>query len=121
MPIVWPVELPTAPLEQGYSEGIPNNTLRSSVDAGPAKVRRKGGLVPFPITVTMLCTAEQIATLETFISGTLQEGALRFEWTHPRTGATVETRFLPSGERLVSIEPSGPFRWLASFSLEVLP
>ena len=121
MPITWPSELPTTPLLQGYSEAIPNNTLRSSVDSGPAKVRRKGGLMPFPITASMNLTSEQVDALEEFISDTLMEGTLRFEWAHPRTKATIESRFMPNGEKLVEITPVGAGRWFVSFSLEVLP
>lgn len=121
MPIIWPVSLPVQPLEKGYNEGIPDNTLRSGNDAGPAKVRRKAGLIPFPMAVVMLCTAAQVGTLQTFVNTTLSGGALRFEWTHPRTGATVEARFLPNGNKLVDLVPSGPFRWTATFTLEILP
>jgi len=121
MPILWPTTLPVAPLVQGYSEGLPNNQLRSSMSAGPPKVRRKAGLVPWPMAVSFLCTSAQAETLMEFAHDTLMDGVLRFEWTHPRTGATVEVRMAPSSEKLVDLVPNGGDYWQASFMLEVLP
>ena len=121
MPIVWPVELPIYVLVRGYSEAIADNTHRSGVDAGPAKVRPKGGLIPFPMTVSMECSSEQGGILENFIQSTLIKGTLRFEWTHPRSLEIVEVRFLPSSGKMASIVPVGPVSWEVSFSLEVLP
>ena len=119
MPIVWPVSLPVAPLVQGYGEALPNNTIRTGMDVGPAKVRRRAAAVPFTMSASFICTDAQVETLWAFVRDTLLGGSLRFEWTHPRTGQTIECRFTGDKE-LLKVDPSG-LRWLVSFNLEVLP
>lgn len=121
MAIVWPVTLPLRPLVEGFSDAAPNNVLRTNMDVGPAKTRRRSAAAPYPMTVQFSCTADQANTLYDFANTTLKGGALRFEWTHPRTGATIECRVVPSDRELVKFAPSGANRWIASFSLEVLP
>lgn len=121
MAIVWPVTLPLRPLVEGYSDAAPNNVLRTSVDIGPAKTRRRSAAAPYPITANFVLTASQAADLDTFANTTLMGGALRFEWQHPRTGATIECRIVPSDKDLVKFTPEGPLRWRASMTLEVLP
>lgn len=119
MAILWPFTLPVAPLVQGYGEALPNNTIRTGMDTGPAKVRRRAGAVPFTMSVAFNCNDEQVEALWTFVKDTLLGGSRRFKWTHPRTGAAIECRF--TGDKdLLKVEPSGT-RWIVSFNLEVLP
>lgn len=73
------------------------------------------------MTVRFNCTAIQAQTLYDFASSTLNGGALRFEWQHPRTGATIECRIVPNDKELIKFTPDGPVCWVASFNLEVLP
>lgn len=121
MAIIWPATLPIRPLVDGYSDAAPNNVLRTSMDIGPAKTRRRSAAAPFPITASFNLTAAQAEALYIFANDTLKGGALRFEWQHPRTGATIECRIVPSDKELVKFTPNGPLRWTASMTLEVLP
>ncbi|QLH37711.1 MAG: hypothetical protein HWD60_00095 [Defluviicoccus sp.] len=41
MSAVWPSSLPQKPLVDGFSETAPNLVVRSPMDVGPAKVRRR--------------------------------------------------------------------------------
>lgn len=116
MAILWPATLPTKPLQEGYSEQMPDMRLKSSMDKGPGKLRRKSAALPWPMDVRMLLSGEQVEYLTTFVDDTLQGGTLRFSFTHPRTGAEVEVRF----NEMPKITPSG-MKWLADFKLEVLP
>ena len=119
MAILWPPALPVTPLVQGYGEALPNNTIRTGMDVGPAKVRRRAAAMPFTMSVAFNCNDAQVDTLWTFVRDTLLGGSRRFEWTHPRTGQTIECRF--TGDKdLLKVEPSGT-RWVVSFNLEVLP
>ena len=89
----WPASLPQNILSQGYSEAFADNRIRTSMDIGPAKVRRRGTVAVIPIRGNIIVTAAQLETLETFYNDTLYNGALRFAWKNPRTEEAVEMRF----------------------------
>lgn len=114
----WPSSLPQAPLVQGYSETFADNLLRTPMDKGPVKVRRRTtrGVKTFAITFRL--TAAQAATFTTFFEDTLSDGALSFTFTQPRTGTTLTVRFVsvPS----LRAERRGQF-YILDATLEVLP
>jgi hypothetical protein len=63
-------------------------------------------------------TASEVATLDTFFVTTTRGGTLEFNWTHPRTGAAVEARFVPgTAPSYGAIEQDGE----VSVQLEILP
>lgn len=113
----WPSSLPDKALAAGYSESAPETVIRTPMDAGPAKVRRRctGGVRR--ITVRQILTAAQVATLDIFFVEDLAGGSLAFDWVHPRTQAEVEMRFLSAPKYG---EPKGNY-WPVSFELEILP
>lgn len=117
MPIEWPSDLPDAVLEDGYAESMADNMIRSPMDVGPPKVRRRGTSAPRAIALRQLLTTAQVANLETFYYSTTSGGSLAFTWEHPRTGSSSSMRF--TGPPAIS--PAGPGRWIASYGLEVLP
>ncbi len=117
----WPDSLPQAPLADGYQEQAPDLTLRTSMDTGPAKVRRRGAARPWGMQVSLYLTTEQAETLRAFVYDTLSGGALRFMWVHPRTKGAIECRLRGTGESLYTLTPLGVSHWVASLSLEVLP
>lgn len=116
MPIVWPAELPQLP-SYGWIDAKFDNTVRTETDSGPAKVRRRYTKANRKLTLPILLTAAEVATLETFHTATLVDGSLRFEMEHPRTGLTYEFRFLEPYE--VTEIAEGLFQ--TSLALEYLP
>ena len=90
----WPVTLP-AP-RAGYQESGGALVLSTPTDKGPAK-RRFRGKRPSQLSLTFQLTSAQIDTLQTFVESTIG-GALPFNFTHPRTGAAVECRLLPTDD-----------------------
>lgn len=88
----WPT-LPQ-PRREGYVEEAPDNVVRSTVDTGAAKVRRRSTAAPRKLSLTYLLTQTEIATLDYFYVTTSQSGSLSFNFTHPRTNAIVVARFL---------------------------
>lgn len=113
---VWDPALPQC-LEYGYSEDLPETTIRTQMEYGPDKVRRRTTVGVGRIRGSVLLTREQAATLATFYDTSIAGGALPFEWVHPRTGATTRFRLVePPGIAQIS-----PRRWRASLSLEILP
>lgn len=118
---IWPPSLPVNPLAEGYSEQMPDNTIRTSMDSGAAKVRRRGAARPWVMACPLLLTGAQRATLIDFITDSLRGGALRFSWAHPVTGAAIECRIKPSGESMCAFTPAGAAHWTTTLTLEVLP
>jgi hypothetical protein len=113
----WPSDLPDQPLKRGYEEGPPNVALRTQMDAGPDKIRRRTTAGPRQIAVQFRLSPSQLETLDTFYTDTLEGGTLRFDWTHPRTGTSVEFRFVepPSYQALRAD------RYRVQAQLEIMP
>lgn len=119
----WPASLPDKPLQDAFEELRPKNIIRTSMDKGPAKVRRLQSKAPTVLPgMNFILTSAQVNTLDTFVSDTLGEGVYRFEWKNPRTDATVELRFVPVGDdALYSITTIGGVYWQVSCAMEILP
>lgn len=116
---VWPLTLPQDPLRQGYEERAAQVGVRTAMDAGPPKVRRRFTAGVKTLRVTMSMTRAEVAIFETFYETVLEGGTLRFEWTHPRTLQTVEFRFNDDPPpSWVSLSEND---WRVTFGLEVLP
>jgi hypothetical protein len=116
---IWPLTLPQKP-KTNYSESSGVLLLRTPMDAGPAKIRRRGTR-PDTMQVSYDLSTTQVATLETFLKDTLQ-GTARFGFVHPRTNQTVEVRVVPQGDgALYSTSYIMPELWSVSLQLEVLP
>jgi hypothetical protein len=114
----WPLSLPQRPLAQGYNEQAPNTVIRTQMEAGPPKVRRRFTAGIRILGLQLQLTAEQVETLDGFHDATLQGGALAFDWVHPRTGLAMTCRFAEPP----SYVPIARGRlWTATIKLEILP
>lgn len=115
----WPVDLPDRLLVDGYTESPPDTTIRTAMDAGVAKVRRRYTAGARPIAGVLMLTRDQVDVLDTFYVTTLQGGAQRFQWRHPRKSVyeAVDIRFV----RPPTYEAVEPNVWRASLALEVMP
>ena len=115
----WPLSLPQSP-QKGFTETGGALILRTPMDAGPAKQRRRGAR-PQGLQVSFVMTTAQTIILEDFVKTTL-EGVKRFSFTHPRLNTAVETRIVPQGEgQLYSFTYLAPEYWTVSLQLEILP
>jgi hypothetical protein len=113
----WPFSLPQKPLLEGYEEREPNTLIRTEMDAGPVKTRRRFTAGVRLIRVAFHLTESQKTTLSTFYRSTLQDGALRYDWTPPGFASVVECRITePPVYRALR-----PDLWRAEFPVEVLP
>lgn len=88
----WPASLPNHLLNT-FKESPPENTIRTSMDVGVDKVRRRTTASPRPISFQMILTGAQTAALDTFYITTTLSGSISFDYTHPRTGVTETVRF----------------------------
>jgi len=113
----WNVNLPQELFVAGYGQSPPAVTIKSEMDAGPAKVRRRFTAGVSPVSGTMIMTAAQLATFDTFYNDTLLGGSLRFSWTTPPAHTVAcEMRFkeVPNWTKVED-------EYEVSLSLEVLP
>jgi len=120
MAVQWPTGLDVKPLASAYDEQPPRLIIRTPMDSGPAKVRRKLSNNVRIVQIEMLLSQDELEDFDEFFTLTILGGALSFEWTHPRTGEAIDSRILCD-------DSNGPkYRWedgsyLVSFALEVLP
>ena len=94
----WPDTLPASPLLDGFRETVQNTALRTEMEQGPAKLRRRTTAGVRTMSVAFVLSAAQVAILDTFYLTTLQGGTLSFDFTHPRTAAAVTCRFVKPPE-----------------------
>jgi hypothetical protein len=123
MPETWPATLPTKFNETDYTESVANNLLRSQMDYGPAKVRRRTSSNPKPVSGSMQMTNEQLEDLITFVETTTLGGALAFTFPAQRGEGTWLARF--GNEGLPTWKPNGymdnEVAWTVNMKLEILP
>lgn len=112
----WPTGLPKA-LLAGYNDSLPDNTIRSEMDVGAAKLRRRSTSAVANLSFTILLTGSQLDDLEEFYLATTRGGTLSFTMTHPRKGGTITARFKSPPQS----SPLGNGRYNATVALEVLP
>jgi hypothetical protein len=114
----WHVDLPQTLLVDGYGQSLADTTIKSPMDAGPAKVRRRFTAGVEPVSGTMIMDATELAALDTFYNTTLLGGSLRFSWTKPPAHTvSCEMRFTEP-PTWTAVEPG---TYEVSMSFEVLP
>lgn len=108
---VWPSELVIT--RDGFSETPPNRVIRSDMDVGPDKVRRRSTAAVRELKLKLFLTDSLMDIFDDFY---LDNDSTVFEFTHPRTSATVNARFNET--------PTYSLRetyWDVNVSLEILP
>lgn len=113
----WPGSLPQSPQIAGFTEQTPDVTLRTAMDAGPDKLRRRFTAAVSPMRYPLVLTKAQIATLDTFYTSELQGGTLPYTHTHPRTGAAINIRFVAPP----SYQAFTDDLWTSTLDLEIMP
>ena len=117
MPVAWPGSgFPTLPTVSGASETPPDTGLRTPMDAGPAKVRRRFTSGPRVYSMRFVTTAALVGTFETFYTTDCSGGTAEFTCLHPRTGASSTCRFLS----VPMYTPLGGTAWEIAFQMEIL-
>ena len=113
----WPVGVPTDVLINGYNESPPDNVLRSPMDVGPDKIRQRSTSAPRPMTWVIVMTTSELATFDSWFTGTLSYGALTFNFTLPRTSVSDEVRFTSQPD----YQKMGGDYWSVVMPIEVMP
>ena len=115
----WPITLPKSP-QKGYKESLGANIVRTPMDAGIAKQRRRSAS-PDILSVQYLMTTAQVAIFDDFVANSLR-GIRRFGYIHPRKLTTVEARIIPQGGgNLYNTSYLAPGYYTIDFQLEILP
>ena len=91
--IIWPSCLPQYLNMDSYGEAAGDMQLRSGMDAGPDKVRRRFTAAVRPLQGEIIVTQEQFAFFKTWYNDTLLGGTLRFGWIEPWSD-TIPTNLL---------------------------
>lgn len=87
----WPSTLP--PIRLPVQSSRQDGTIRTSMETGPQKVRRRFTATSRYYSFPLRMTGAQFATLETFFDDTLGGGALTFTMDDPHTGSSETFRF----------------------------
>lgn len=74
----WPLDLPQRVLANGYSEGLPDGRLRTAMETGISKSRRRFSSAPKPVAASFRVTLDQKARIERFWDEEIAGGALPF-------------------------------------------
>lgn len=118
--LFWPPDLPRRPLQNNYRETPPNLVLRTSMEYGPPKMRRRCSSNMTTFSVSYLLRAAQKRILEEFLE--LAAGA-SFWFPQPtRPESELLVRYLPESEEAAcAFTPNGPNRWSVTLKLEAWP
>lgn len=118
----WPATLPQYH-EIGLQETRQQAFVRTSMDVGPSKQRRRFTTATRFLEGTMLMTTAQKATFDTFYNTAIDEGSQEFDFTDPKDASTIQSvRFTapPTFTALIG-GSSGVEFYRATISLEILP
>jgi hypothetical protein len=115
--VTWPDTLPASPLLENFQEILPRTAIRTDMDTGPAKVRQRTTAGVGALMVSYLLNIAETIALDAFYQTTLSGGATAFDYTHPRTGATLSCRFTDPPE----YAPVNGNYFKVTLTLEVLP
>lgn len=83
-PVDWPAVLPACP--QDWQESDNPDILRSGVDVGLPKVRRRSTLLNQSVSVQWTFKAELYDAFQLFYQTTTLQGTVPFLYRHPVTG-----------------------------------
>jgi len=112
--IAWPSTLPEV-IAPGYQAQDQDGLIRTQMDAGPVKVRRRYTACVEKISCSVVLDASELAIFDNFYRGTAARGARRFLMAHPVTGVLREFRFTEPPQKT---ETDGLFN--VSLKLEAL-
>jgi len=91
---LWPSGLQDIVNEEGFGYTLGDTLVRSDMDVGPAKVRRRYTKGVENLTTTINLTTSEYTTFKNFYDTTLNGGVTPFLFDHPITGVQEEFRFV---------------------------
>jgi len=117
----WHVSLPQTAFI-GLTDEREDARLRTGMDAGPAKMRKRHTAAVRNIAVPLVLTGAQRVIYDTFYITTLQEGTLPFDWKDPVDDSVISFRFVKPAKFEAIVGGAAAVRkWQTTLSLEILP
>jgi hypothetical protein len=113
--IPWPTSLPAC--AETYTEKAEPVTVRTNVEEGPPKVRRRFTVRILRAQVGMQMTIAQRNILDSFFYVELNGGVGRFTFTHPWTQQVVDWRFVEAPD----FANNGPLGVSVTMVWEMMP
>jgi len=114
---IFPPQIEQCFLLANYTQQAEPNVIRSDVEIGPAKTRRRYTLPIINVKAGMVMTGDELKIFDTFYHGALMSGALRFLFRDPVSGTEKEFRFIdPPVYQPITIK-----HWSVEMTLEILP
>lgn len=104
---------------QGFTHSIGKTTLRSNVEVGPAKVRRRFTKSVDPYKGSIVMSYDEYDTLYNFYQTTLDGGTKKFNFEDPFSQLPAEFRFI-NEPNMTPIGTAG-IEYRVTFDLEKLP
>lgn len=111
--IIWPPSLPQVIRLEGLATKKKSNVVRTQMDAGPQKARRRYTVQTKEFTGSVVVNESQRELLEDFYDNVLGSGVLRFVMKDPQTLLPAEFRFLEDYD-----EESNDGLWIITMKLE---
>jgi len=98
---VWPPGI-TQWVDQGtFREILPNPSIRSEMDSGDPKTRRRFSAVPRQFSASIECDDAEYALFYTFYTTAVYGDALPFDWVHPIERTLMTFKFNGEISRVV--------------------
>jgi hypothetical protein len=113
--------MPTFPIDDcaiygTYSRNAPSRAVvRTQMEVGPPKVRRRSSMGLYTITAAYAVTSAQLTSFNSWFRDDAGMGAISFDWTDPRSGTVRAVRFAEDGYSIVQVSPK---RWRLDVRLE---
>lgn len=101
----WPSNLPDFVLRDGYEEGFKDLVVRTKMDTGTTKRRRRFSDGPEAHTFPIQFTNNELDIFKAFYEDDLSAGALSFTKTHPRTEIIETWAFAAPIQPTVALGP----------------
>lgn len=112
---VFPDTLPLISLD-GLEEKIQDVCVRTAMESGPAKVRRRFTAASVFISGQLVLSTSQLSVFDSFFRDSVAMGSLPFYWKHPRSLEPCLCRF--SSPPVYSCSAGV---WFVRLEIEILP
>lgn len=107
----WPATVPV--LRENYKETPPDRAIRSKMDVGPDKIRRRSTAAVREVQLRLMLNDDQLEDFDEFFD---ENETLAFDFTDPRTDAAKRARFASR-----PVYDLNQTMWAVSVNLEYLP
>jgi hypothetical protein len=119
---LWPTGVPNNFEVSGFGHDADSGIIRSYMDSGPAKVRRRFTSVTKNYKGSIVMTHAQFLLWETWFEDVICFGSLTFTMPDPVHGGNMTARIVASkGSKPYSISQNGATDVSVSFAVEKMP